>query len=69
MADGQAEGELKDQLDTLEAQLQEIDAILAVSGGAEPELEEVSRDAQRCSATATGSPASHALTHSLWPDR
>ena len=65
MAGGQAEGELKDQLVTLEAQLQEIDAVLAATDGAEPELEEVSSPRQCCSTTATGSPASHALTSAL----
>ena len=46
MADGQAEGELRDQLGDLEAQLQEIDAVLAATDGAEPELEAVSSPAQ-----------------------
>ena len=41
MAEAHAEGELRDQLADLEAQLQQIDEALEATGGADPELETV----------------------------
>ena len=41
MAEAHAEGELRDQLADLEAQLQQIDEALEATGGVDPELETV----------------------------